>query len=212
MTDRAEIVKLFCDECVWVRAIRTHFQELFESGSARHQLLAESANQFFHDLNVVLVEYILLQQCKLTDPPYSGRDKKVPNLTADYLLTLSWTDATRASLVAANHRLQQFRCKVKKARNKLVAHADLRSRLNYLPMGEFSQTEEIDFWAALQEFVDVAHSEAIGGPYPIDAAMPDGDTLSLLHQLRDAIDYGDAIKQESGFLLRRLPLRRYRDA
>lgn len=212
MADRAEVVKLFCDECVWVRSIRTHFAELFESGPTRHQLLAESARQFFLDINVVLVEYILLQQCKITDPPYADKDNRVPNVTADYLLTFDWTDTTRASLVAANHRLQQFRCKVKKARNKLVAHADLRARLQNLPMGEFSQSEETDFWAALEEFVNAAHSEALGGPFSIYASMPDGDSLSLLHQLRDAIDYDDTIKQEDGFLLRRVPLRRYPDA
>lgn len=209
MDTHSDIVTKYCEECVWVRSMRTHFANLFESGSVRHQILKETANRFFVDLNVVLIEYILLQQCKLTDPPYSDKDKKIPNLTADYLLTLQWTDATRATLVAANHRLQQFRCKIKKARNKLVAHSDLRARLNILPMGEFTEVEEQDFWAALQEFVDAAHSEAIGGPYPIDASMPDGDALSLLYQLREAIDYGDAVKQEDGFLSRRIMLQRY---
>lgn len=208
VTDRAEIVKSFCEECVWARAIRTHFAQLFESGDIRLAILKESASLFFQDMNLLLIEYILLQQCKLTDPPYSDRERKTPNLTADYLLTLSWTDATRASLVAANHRLQQFRCKIKKARNKLVSHADLRARLNNLPLGEFSETEEQDFWIALQEFVDAAHTEAVGGPFPIDAVMH-GDALDLLNGLREAIDYGDLIKQERGFLSKRVPLQRY---
>ena len=56
MDHRQETVTAFCEECVWARAVRTHFAELFESGSVRHRLLAEIAKTIFQDLNVVLLE------------------------------------------------------------------------------------------------------------------------------------------------------------
>lgn len=55
------IVLGFCQECVWTWSIRAHFAQLFESGEKRHQLLAEIARTFFHDMNLTLLEYVLLQ-------------------------------------------------------------------------------------------------------------------------------------------------------
>lgn len=60
--------------------------------------------------------------------------------------------------------------------------------------------------------MDAAHSEAIGGPYEITAAMPDGDAASLVPTLVDAVDYDDLVNEECGFLLSRSAKRRYGDA
>jgi AbiU2 len=209
MDHRKEAVKAFCEECVWARAVRTHFAQLFESGETRHRLMAEVAETFFHDLNVVLLEYVLLQQCKLTDPASSGAEKF--NLTTNYILSLSWSDETRELLVSANRELLDFRAKVNDARRKLVAHSDLRSRLQLAALSKFTQADENEFWSALQRFVDVAHTEAYGGPFEIAAVMPDGDAASLIHSLIDAVDYNDLVKQESSFLTSRIGKKRYPD-
>lgn len=92
--DRASIVKAFCEECVWLRFIRTHFASLFEGNDRRGKLLHEVAGTFFHDMNLILAEYILLQQCKLTDPASSGGEKE--NLTTNFLLQLNWSSETEA--------------------------------------------------------------------------------------------------------------------
>jgi hypothetical protein len=94
--EREAAVLAFCADCVWTRSIRTHFWHLFESGKKRQDLLTESANTFFSDLNQILIEHILLQQCKLTDPAQSGGPDK-SNLTSNYLLTLEWTAETQAA-------------------------------------------------------------------------------------------------------------------
>jgi hypothetical protein len=208
--DRIEVVKAFCEECVWLRAIRKHFADLFESNDERSQLLFEVAGAFFHDLNLVLIEYILLQQCKLTDPASSGQDKD--NLTTNFILQLEWSPATKAILQEQNEKLLTFRNKVVDARRKLVAHLDLRARLGTLDLGQFSQAEEVVFWQALQTFVDAAHSEVIGGPYEIDASMQDGDVASLVHHLKDAVDYNHLIENEPNFLSTRFGRRRFEGA
>lgn len=82
-----------------------------------------------------------------------------------------------------------FREKIINAKRKLIAHLDLRARLQPLGLGEFSEAEEEGFWAALQAFVDAAHSEAIGGPYDISATMVDRDVANLIHSLKEAVDY-----------------------
>ena len=208
MDHRQKAVKAFCEECVWARAMRTHFSQLFESGEQLGRLLSEVANTFFHDLNIVLLEYVILQQCKLTDPASSGKDKD--NLTSNYIVGLDWSDETRLALTTANAELMVFRPKIDDARRKLIVHSDLRARLELLSLGSFTEMQEQAFWAALQEFINIAHGEAFGGPFPLDASMPDGDALSLVHSLREAVDYDDLVKSEDGFLTRRIDKMRYR--
>ena len=131
--DRRAVVQAFCDECVWLHCIRRHFRELFEFSDMRKQLLAEVANTFFHDLNLVLIDYLLLQQCKLTDPSSSGIGKD--NLTTNFIVKLAWSPATASRLQVANEKLMKFRACVIDARRKLVAHLDLKARLQPFDMG-----------------------------------------------------------------------------
>jgi|CXWL01.1.fsa_nt_gi hypothetical protein len=210
MDHRHKVVKAFCDECVWARCVRKHFAVLFEFGTRRHELLAEVAKTFFGHLNSILIEYVLLQQCKLTDPASSGEGKE--NLTSNYVLTLGWSKETGEHLAEANQRLMEFRAKVVDARRKLIAHSDLTSRISLAVLGSFTEDEELSFWSALQHFVSAAHSEAIGGPFEINAVMPDGDAASLVHSLIDAVDYSDLVNLESGFITRRADRRRYGNA
>lgn len=208
--DRASIVKAFCEECVWLRSIRTHFASLFEGNDRRGKLLHEVAGTFFHDMNLILAEYILLQQCKLTDPASSGGEKE--NLTTNFLLQLNWPSETEALLRAQNGKLMCFRQKIEDARHKLIGHLDLRARLGATAFGNFHEGDELVFWDALQAFVDAAHAEAVGGPYEINAAMPEGDAESLVHCLKDAMDYDDIVNTDPKFLVARLGHRRYEDA
>ena len=210
MTERRAVIEAFCEDCVWARSIRTHYAALFEANEQRRELLSEVANIFFHDLNLVLIDYILLQQCKLTDPASSGKDRS--NLTTNYILALDWSDETRKVLNAKNLELMDFRAKIIDARRKLIAHLDLGTRVQSIGLGEFSQAEEASFWSALQAFIDAAHSEAIGGPYEINATMVEGDVESLIHSLKEAADYNDLVESDPGFLSRRVNHRRYKDA
>lgn len=193
-----------------MHSIRKHFADLFEFNELRGHLLSEVANTLFHDLNLVLIEYILLQQCKLTDPASSGANKD--NLTTNFILQLEWTPETKKLLQEQNEALLKFRREIVDARRKLVAHLDLKARLQPLSLGHFSDSDEAAFWQALQGFVNAAHDEAIGGPFEINAAMQEGDVASLIHCLKNAADYNDLVNQEDGFLLGRFGKRRYEDA
>lgn len=208
--DRSAIVHAFCEECVWVRSLRTHFGELFESSDQRSALLLEVADTFFHDLNLLMIEYILLQQCKLTDPAFMGKDKD--NLSTNYILELNWSDETRRVLVEANSRLMEYRRKIVDARRKLIAHLDLRSRLNSVAVGEVTQSEEISFWEHLQTFADAAHREAIGGPIEIAATMQSGGIPSLVHALKDSVEYQRLVEADPALLIQRQTHDRYCDS
>jgi cation transport regulator ChaC len=207
VADRADVVRAFCEDCVWTRAVRTHFLELFEVSDERRRLLAESANTFFHDLNTVLLEYVLLQQHKLVDQASSGTGKD--NLTSNYLVGLEWSEETKAGLKTENAALLGFREKIADARRKLIAHTDLRARLGVNDLGSFLQAEEAVFWDSLQRFVSLIHEEAIGGPFEIDASMPDGDAATLIHRLADAVDYDDLMEERPDLLRERIGKKRF---
>ncbi|UCV19169.1 AbiU2 domain-containing protein [Ferribacterium limneticum] len=210
---RKEVVEKFCEACIWARTVRNHFSALFEFNQRRLDLLEEVSAFFFHDLNIILIEYILLQLCKLTDPESTKVGKNwLDNLTTNYILTLQWSPETLNALKIKNDELMVFRSKIVDARRKLIAHSDLRMHLESISLGDFSESDEFAFWAALQAFVDLAHSEAIDGPYPIDATMQGGDALSLIHVLKDGVDYEAVVADEEGFLLNRVGKRRYEDA
>lgn len=210
---RKEVIEKFCEACVWARTVRNHFSALYEFNQRRLDLLDEVAALFFHDLNIVLIEYILLQLCKLTDlEPTRVGNERPHNLTTNYILTLEWSPETLNGLKIKNDELKVFRSKIVDARRKLIAHSDLRMHLESIGLGSFSESDELAFWDALQEFVDLAHSEAIDGPFPIDVTMQGGDVLSLIHVLKDGVDYEATVAEEQGFLLNRVGKRRYEDA
>ena len=210
MADRRAVVEVFCEECVWARAVRNHFAALYERNEHRRELLSEVANTFFGDLNLILIDYLLLQFCKLTDPAGSHPDRT--NLTTNYILGLEWSAETKKVLASANAELLAFRSKIVDARRKLIAHLDITARLGQTGLGSFSEGDEAAFWSALQNFVNAAHSEAIGGPCEIDATMPTGDVENLVHSLKEAVDYSDIVEADSAFLRTRALAMRYKDA
>ena len=208
--EKEKIVKLFCDDCIWIYAVRQHFRDLYESGEERRNLLAEISQGFFGDLNVILQEYILLQKAKITDPASSGKNKD--NLTSNYLASMEWDPDVKAKLDLINVRLMSFRKKIVEARKKYLAHSDLKSHLMQKNLGSFTENEEDDFWEALQEFVNVAHGATFEGPYPINAVLQNGDVQSLIHSLIEAEDYKELVENDSDFLHKRLGNRRYENA
>jgi hypothetical protein len=79
---RRDVLK-FTDHCVLLRATWAHYQELFEASALRLELLESTANTFFHDLNLIFIQHLILQICKLTD---SEATRGTRNLTTWFLL------------------------------------------------------------------------------------------------------------------------------
>lgn len=210
MDHKEETVRVFCDECVWIRSIRDHFELLYESGEQRKKLLSEISNGFFSDLNIILLEYILLQKAKLTDPASSGKGKD--NLSTNYVVSLEWPLDIEQTLSSINERINRFREKIIDARRKLLAHSDLKSHLERIEYGEFTVDDEKEFWIALKEFANTAHMATFGEPFEIESTQVDGDAHTLVHALKEAIDYGDIAESDPGFLLKRSGKCRYEDA
>jgi hypothetical protein len=81
------------------------------------------------------------------------------NLTVDQVMKV-----TSASAGAAINSLRE---KLDAARNKLLAHNDLYSILNKTTLGAFPEGLDVEFFDALQEFVDTVHKEQFGEHFPL---------------------------------------------
>lgn len=74
---RRKDVTKFTDYCVILRAFWTHYQTIFQGSELKRELLRNAAPTFFRDLNSVLIDHLILQICKLTDPASTRKGKLV---------------------------------------------------------------------------------------------------------------------------------------
>jgi hypothetical protein len=114
-------VKKFVDYCVTLRAFWTHYQTVFEGSDLKRELLQSTADKFFRDLKLMLIEHLILQICKLTDPETTMGKR---NLTVQFLINNADFSASPRELVKLTKiadRIAAFRKRILPARNKLSA-------------------------------------------------------------------------------------------
>lgn len=68
----ADDIRAFTNVCVSLRSTWRHYQILFEGERLKQELLQDIAPTFFGDLNHLLIEHLILQICKITDPEESS--------------------------------------------------------------------------------------------------------------------------------------------
>lgn len=122
-------VKKFVDHCVILRAFWIHYQTMFDGSDLKRELLDNTAPKFFRDLNLMLIQHLILQICKLTDPE-STMGKR--NLTVQFLIKSADFSASPRGLgkltkIAA--RMDAFRKRILPARNRFISHLDLDAAL-----------------------------------------------------------------------------------
>jgi hypothetical protein len=181
-------VSTFADYCVYVRSVYMHGKTLFESDQADKDMLAETAPVFFGDLNKVLIEYAILQVCKITDPPKDFRGNE--NHTTSFFVAAadfsSEPDKGRrlAELHASMDRLRE---KLKPARDKVISHLDRNAALSKPIIGAASDDEWARFWRDLDEFVAILYQKYVRDP-PLKILSVGNITDTLM--LRNAVTKG----------------------
>jgi hypothetical protein len=182
--DPKVVMEEFCTICERVWMDHDLYESLFSDGRDL-VLYAQTAPMCFLDLNGILIEHLVIQFCKLTDPGQTG---KYPNLTTNFILNeLPWPADVQKALHEINERLMAFRKYIEPARNKRAAHTDLAAQITPLgDLGAFPKGDDAKFLADLQEFVDVAYQHLIGAPRPIHPAAAT-DSHQLIRALGKAI-------------------------
>ena len=127
MTDAKALVEEFCTLCAQLSMDYDLYYSLFEVDKQRLDFYSDLAPLFFGDINRILIEQLIMQTCKITDPAKTGRNY---NLTKNYVVEeISWPDAVRDELRQINTRLMSFRKYVEPARSKRIAHIDLHAQI-----------------------------------------------------------------------------------
>ena len=171
------------EQCMWARVVYNNFRHLYGSDETI-ELLKDTAAWFFHDINVVLQEYCLLQIAKLTDPSASvGRENlTIPNLNDRLKAEGLWTQ----EIDDLSAELMRYRDLINLSRNRLIAHSDKATIVSGLIVGAHADHEPDLFFRNLNVYTDVV-ARQVGEDALSYAAMPGpGDVLDLIKLLRDA--------------------------
>lgn len=159
------------------------YNDLFEAGDEIERILRKSAERFFGDINMMMIEYLTLLVCRLTDPPKTRRKL---NLTIPRMnKLLRENHFFNKEIRVLSNDIMGYRKNLDLARNQIVAHMDRDTYIQDLALGGHSKEEMSKFFEndLLQYFEKVA--KAIGvTPLGSLITRDSGDALDLLKTLR----------------------------
>jgi hypothetical protein len=181
-------VTAFTNFCVSLRSFWRHYQIVFEGTDLQRELLQSIAPTFFGDLNQLLIEHLILQICKITDPEESLGRK---NLTVKFLLNNSDFSATPGQLdklKRLSDSMHNFRAKIVPARNRLIGHLDRESVLLGQSLGGAENSEWNQFWLDLQGFLQIVHERYIDpkGHFYLNGVAQLSDADYLVKALKES--------------------------
>jgi hypothetical protein len=187
-------VAIFADYAVYARSVYMHSRTLYDCAqAAEKETMAKCAPTFFGDLNKVLIEYVILQACKITDPAKDVH--KNESHTIEFFVQnadFSAEPAKSQQLTDIEKRMRGFRKKIKPARNKIISHTDRDAALSCSIMGAATDAEWSQFWRDLDEFVAIMYEKYIGSP-PIQILAVSGITDTVL--LKNALKKSRMLRQ-----------------
>lgn len=178
----SEDIRAFRNECIHARAVFVHFKHLFESNE--DGILTKVAPIFFGEVCRSFKLYLLLEVCKLTDP--AGTSKRNENLSTEFLIASIQDEGILDRLRPVSDRLQEFRKKVKPARDKLASHMDLATTRRREAVGAVDNDSWNHFWLDLDNFVYILSCQYLNDAVHINAASNQSDVPALMAALRSS--------------------------
>lgn len=174
----------FREECIWLTNCYNLYKTLYEGGPETDALLHRVAPALFLDLNRIVIDHILLQICKITDPAQTGAQQ---NLTlANLNKHLQALNLYSSEIELVSDKLSAYREVIKPARNKLISHLDWKTVRDGQSLAAHAAEEVSHFFAGLFHYTDLV-GEACGiGPLDYRVSACAGDAIDLLRFLRQA--------------------------
>ena len=187
-----KIVEKFCGQVFWLRQVHHIYQELFENEESI-ALMERTARSFFHDLNKILLCYVLLEFSKITDPAES-RGKE--NFSVENLVErIDWPEDIREKLSLLNEKTESFGGYIREARNKLFAHTDMETVLTGRKIGEFPEGEDEVFLNTLHEICNITHEACFGSIVGDMFLAHEGDVIDLKRALENAVVFEELLSE-----------------
>jgi AbiU2 len=180
------------DDLEWLRHKWSEFQQLFDKGQERIELLNKVASNFFYFLNKLLFEDAMLHLCRLTDP---AETMGHANLTL-MRLAESIPDQDFRAHVGKDADEVRRKCEfARKWRDKRLAHTDLTSFRNEhaSPLPSVTSKNIEDALQSMRAMLDSVEQH-YGLPPSLSFPDPWG-ARSLVHYLEEAIRAREAENQ-----------------
>ena len=176
-----QVATEFCKLCDWAYQVWLNHRHLFDDNPRGPELQKSFAADALLRLSKISHEYTLLQIAKLHDRSVVAGEV---TLGIDYILKYGgWEPATFDQLSSIAARLDQFATNLRSGRNKILSHNDLAAVLSGAPLGDFDKNDDIQYFDALQEFVNLVHESVVGGPFPFEDLV-ENDVLAFLAILK----------------------------
>ena len=181
--DLKEEFDAFRARCMHARRLWNLYNTLY-GRQENIELLRGVADAFFADIQESVIRLLILEVCALTDRAAMGKEH---NLSVERIQKRLEQDGYDGKVTRCLvHRLTAHGERLRPARIKIVAHADLKVVLSGERLGPATDEEWLQWWNDLQAFCDEA-GNAIGvGPSDFQAQAEPGDALDLLKFLRSA--------------------------
>jgi hypothetical protein len=129
------------------------------------------------DMGVIMKDYTLFALIKLHDPAVNRGNN---NLSIEYIIQNGkWNKRTRVRLEKLKNNLDKIAQPLKIARNKILAHRDVKTIEAEKPLGGFGKLRSTRYFNLLQRFVNIVSKNTGGGIYPLDVVQPLSDAVTF---------------------------------
>ncbi len=198
-------VRAFRNICLFARSVYQDSIELYEIGESRRKLLANASELFFGNLNKVLIEYNILQVCKLTDPKESfAKGSKKENLTIKlFIEDAALPAANLKKLKILSSRMDKFREKLKDARNRNISHLDRQESLRRRALGVTTKRQWTKFWDYLDEFLFIISEHYLKDPFHINKVARLSGVDSLVKSLKQSTYFDELVSSNNKDIVQR---------
>ncbi|MFZ2587942.1 MAG: hypothetical protein WAZ18_07495 [Alphaproteobacteria bacterium] len=133
------------------------------------EILAKSSyyGHFFHKLNDIIIDYLLLQISKLHDPSKSGTRKNIgiPLILKEVNKNKLLFNSSTNKIINLGEKLTKFFKKnelIKSFRNKKLSHNDLKFLSGNKNLILFPHGEDIEYFRNLEKFVEILSKKTHG--------------------------------------------------
>jgi len=160
-----QVAKEFCKLCNWAYEAWCTHRQLFDDNPFPEETIAK-CRDFTIRLSIITQEYCLQQIAKLHDRALMHDSF---NLSIEYIKKFGkWDDIEIKKITTLCNTLNDLYTKIRLARNKAIAHNDLKTLMRGKTVGAFPENADVLYFDALQELVNIVHTKWVGGEYPFN--------------------------------------------
>lgn len=183
----AVVAKEFFKLCDWLLQTYQMRKYLFDENPNVSAIRTRRHEHFFYRIQETLQESWLHQLAKLHDPAVQGGNT---NLSLNYILEFGcWDKEEKLKLTSCLKEMETLYQAVKKARNKLFSHNDLKIITgDPIEYGSFESGDDLVYFSSLKEFCEVVSQSILKSPFIYDNLVQNDVDAFMTQFMRGDID------------------------